>query len=548
MSESEEIVRLLSQTAYSAADCESCLKGQTPLAGNLGNPVVRLYLVSGIRRNAALARSIEITALCRTEGQEVFARARNARLIMSDEVPSRELMRDKASQPYCIWYPDVASEDTYRKLAAAFPDMRYQVGRACAVAGYAQLYSELDLLPDPSIAEEAREASRANEGSRKILEKIMAAPVRWAVMNDYDLTIELDNPRPGACLNADTAVRATLEGRKKLGDCVVPWRYFNITEDWGAALENVELKQPNLSDEEIALLTSPLPFDLPTMQKDLLILSAAYEGNLDRYARLRRPGRSVEYELHCLVPGVYRSTALALWLERHPEVIAVVAAGWNDEPAMLWRAIYARRIMNNDAARLLDADPPVPDEDLPYWIWYPTIPARATLRRLAEARPAMRPQCARACIAGGYRATYVEIMEMDAAGPHVPDTETYPERYPLPADPHLNKEAEMSVDHAFYTADLARRREERGIKPRRYGRDNWKSLVPWRDGDTSSSFLYPYLRDGASYVVHEGQDWGMWEELGAEMGRVRLYLSSPAGLRDRARREGRVIDIDNEPL
>jgi hypothetical protein len=33
--------------------------------------------------------------------------------------------------------------------------MRYQVGRACAAAGYFDLYKELDLLPDVSIAEEA---------------------------------------------------------------------------------------------------------------------------------------------------------------------------------------------------------------------------------------------------------------------------------------------------------------------------------------------------------------------------------------------------------
>jgi hypothetical protein len=32
-----------------------------------------------------------------------------------------------------------------------------QVGRACAVAGYADLYGELGLLPDVSIADEARE-------------------------------------------------------------------------------------------------------------------------------------------------------------------------------------------------------------------------------------------------------------------------------------------------------------------------------------------------------------------------------------------------------
>ncbi|CBF71445.1 hypothetical protein AN6781.2 [Aspergillus nidulans FGSC A4] len=36
-----------------------------------------------------------------------------------------------------------------------YPSMRYQVGRACAAAGYFDLYKELDLLPDVSIAEEA---------------------------------------------------------------------------------------------------------------------------------------------------------------------------------------------------------------------------------------------------------------------------------------------------------------------------------------------------------------------------------------------------------
>lgn len=202
------ITRRLSQTDFSPVDCESALKGQK-LPENLGHMAARLCLISGIRHHLAFARSPEVTDLCRTAGQEIFARARNARLIMSEEVPGSELMGNKALYPYCIWHPDVASEDTYRKLAAACPDMRYQVGRACAVAGYDQLYHELDLLPDPCIAEEAREASCDSDGSRHIFEQIMAAPLRYSVMNDYDLTVELDRPKPGAFLNADTAVRAT---------------------------------------------------------------------------------------------------------------------------------------------------------------------------------------------------------------------------------------------------------------------------------------------------------------------------------------------------
>jgi hypothetical protein len=535
----EPTTRLLGQTAFSAADCESALRGQT-LPEHLGNRVVQLCLVSGIRQHVAFARSAEVAELCRMEGQEMFARARNARLIMSDEVPGLELMRDKASYPYCIWYPDIASEDTYRKVAAAFPDMRYQVGRACAVAGYAQLYRELDLLPDPCIAEEAREAGHASAGSRQIFEQIMTAPVRYGVMNDYDLTVELDRPKPGAFLNADTAVRATLKGRRRFVDDFVPWRYFNITEDWGIGQETVELEPAKLTDEEVALLESPLPVNLPTMQKDLLILASAYEGNLDRYARLRRPGRSVEYELHCLVPGIYRSTAMALWLGRKPDIMEVVAAAWDeDEVTALRRAIHARHVMNNDIHRLLDADPPVPDDELPYWIWYPTIPSPYTLCKLAEARPAMRPQCARACIAGGHRWAYTKIMDMPDANEG---------QVPLAADPFLIREAESGPDHDFFVPDMERRRQERGLKPQRVHHDRWKSSIPWRLGDTSSTALYGFLVDSGSCVVHEGQDWGMWEGLGAELGRVRLHLSSPPEERARAMREGGFVSLEDHRL
>lgn len=532
----ERITRLLSKTAYSAADCEWALRGET-LPEHLGNPVVQLCLISVIRQHAAFARSAEVSDLCCTAGQEMFARARNARLIMSDEIPGYELMRDKASYPYCIWYPDVASEDTYRKLAAAYPDMRYQVGRACAVAGYAQLYRELDLLPDPCIAEEAREAGRANEGSRQIFEQIMAAPVRYSVMNDYELTVALERPKPGAFLNADTAVFATLAGRERFGDGfngLTPWRYFNITEDWGIGLESVELAPAKLTDDEVALLGSPLPFDLPTMHKDLLILVAAYEGNLDRYARLRRPGRSVEYELHCLVPGVYRSTAMALWLARNPDIMDVVAAAWDpSDVTALRRAIHARHVMNNDTQRLLNADPPVPDDELPYWIWYPTLPSAYTLLTLAEARPAMRPQCVRACIVGGYRWAYTKIMDMPdeervaLLDPSSPVVDL--DRVPLSANVHLIKEAKSSPDREFFEQDMERRREELGVKPQRYHYEEWKRADPWREGDTSSTTLLGSLKDSGSCVIHEGQDWGMWELLGAELGRVRLYLSTGGG-------------------
>ncbi|KFZ15063.1 hypothetical protein V501_02896 [Pseudogymnoascus sp. VKM F-4519 (FW-2642)] len=528
----DRITCRLGKTDFSSVDCESALKGQK-LLENLGHMTVRLCLISGIRHHLAFARSPEVTELCRTAGQEIFARARNARLIMSDEVPGSELMGNKAFYPYCIWHPDVASEDTYRKLAAAYPDMRYQVGRACAVVGYDQLYRELDLLPDPCIAEEAREASRDSDGSRHIFEQIMAAPLRYSVMNDYDLTVELDRPKPGAFLNADTAVRATLKERQIFAPVFRSKRYFNINEDWGIGPETVKLEITTLTDDEADLLVSPLPFDLPTMTKDLLILMSACEGNVDRYVRLRRKGRSVQYEVQCLIPGIYRSTAMAFWLDRNPDVMHEVAAVCDEDLVVeLRRGIYARHIMNNATHHLLDADPPVPDDELPYWIWYPTIPSPYTLCKLAEARAAMRPQCVRACIAGGYCEAYTKIMDMPDPSTDMPvdpdDTDDPDEHIPLPADIYLIAEAESSRFRDFFLQDMERRREEGGLKPQQYNEhDDWKILSPWHCGDPSSTILHGSLPDRGGCIAQLwGLSLGMWGYWGAELGIVRLYLSN----------------------
>jgi hypothetical protein len=400
------IAHHLLSTAWDRLEALDALRGRA-LPQTLEHPVTRLCVVSGIRKHLDFARSSEVDELCRTQGQEVFARARNASLIMNDQLPDAKSLHDKAWHPYCIHYPRMASEDTYRRLAVTFPELRYQVGRACAAAGYSQLYEELDLRPDACIAEEARESCQgpAAEGAKRIFERIMAAPTRYNVMNDYERTIQEDQSKPGACLNADTQVLASLHIRRKMRKLfweteVFPWSYFNITEDQGIDEEGPKRHTPHqLTESEANLLDSPLPHDLPTTYKDLLILAAAYDGNVDRYARLRRPGFTVEYELFCLIRGVYKSTAMAHWLDRNPDIILLVYRGWfgYGEPKELRRAIHARRVMNNDVHHIIDANPPVPDDELPYWIWWPTLPHPDALLELAEKRPAMRRQCVRAC-------------------------------------------------------------------------------------------------------------------------------------------------------
>lgn len=123
---------------------------------------------------------------------------------MSNTIPQ---MKEPQRFPCCIWCPDLASKDTYRELARRYPQMRCHVGCACAAAGYTILYHELALLPDTSSAEEARDAGQQGID---IFRTIMAQPVRYSIMDDYSLSIRLDNLKESLGLNDNAAVRSVL--------------------------------------------------------------------------------------------------------------------------------------------------------------------------------------------------------------------------------------------------------------------------------------------------------------------------------------------------
>ncbi|KAJ5350802.1 hypothetical protein N7541_008529 [Penicillium brevicompactum] len=174
-------------------------EGKVP--SDVTSPWHRRAVIRGIRDSLQFATSPAITELCSSDDTHAhFSRARNARLIMGNIVPD---IRSPATEPYCIWYPDFASEETYRELARQYPSMRYQVGRACAAAGFTDLYKELDLLPEVSIAEEARnaaECAECTEGFKvaevaedaEIYQIIMSAPQRWAVMDDFTRAVNTE--------------------------------------------------------------------------------------------------------------------------------------------------------------------------------------------------------------------------------------------------------------------------------------------------------------------------------------------------------------------
>lgn len=127
----------------------------------------------------------------------------------------------------------------------------------------------------------------------------------------------LGNP-PGAHLNNDAAVRSGSDYMEKLGcrgleNVMVkhyPTRHWDITEDGFVREETNEFMNPPLPEQHVSLMCSPLPEDLLAVNRDLLILMAAYWGNIDRYCRLRCP-RKIVVEVYCVIRGIHHSTVFA---------------------------------------------------------------------------------------------------------------------------------------------------------------------------------------------------------------------------------------------
>ncbi len=376
----------------------------------LDHPVSRAATIRGIRSHIEYAQSPEITALCSSENalrNLDFARARNARLIMSNIIPTPEELGLESDDdlddpehtrvPYCIWHPEFATEDTYHALAARYPGMRYQVGRACAAAGMDRLYAELDLLPDVSIAEEARES--LTPGGKVIYHQIMSAPYRYAIMDDYQRSINIANPPYPAYLNGDTNIRRMLsryphhalqldnESHNNPGFDPLPC----ITETQYIRRDMNDKDTPvQLGDNEVELLYTPLPQDLPTVNKTLLIHMAAYHGDMDRYSRLiRRPLYMSEVEFLCVVRGIYHQPMFArFWATQLDKDTQLAKRVGETKRKEIQRAISARRIMSNDRQEFEHGWSP--DKPPPFLIWWPQKPHPFTLLDMFDRVPSMR--------------------------------------------------------------------------------------------------------------------------------------------------------------
>jgi hypothetical protein len=407
----------------------------------------------------------------------------------SREIPD---MNDPEEFPYCIWYPSTPDRDTCRKLITQYPWTKYQVGRVCAAANYDDLYTELDILPEVGIAEEARE-----NGSEAIYSAIVKQPMKYAVFNDYSNSLVLENP-PISPMNGNTCVTTLLESKQSFkrprpkawseyGRNGFECRLHDICEDMSV---DVKPSEPRSVDQSVVLplLYSPLPADLPTVDKDLLILSAACHGNIDRYMRLRRP-KMIKGELACLIRGIYHDPLFAKFWSLQPEI----------ENLRIRRTINARFIMTNDLSRIT---PATPVDELPYYIWFPQPANRRVYEESARLRPDMKLQAARACIVANYQPSFEKIDP--------------------PHDSALVQEAQASPN-PFFLKHLQAKEAQGDTTGKDYGHEYWK-FYTIKDALSPSTPTILSELDASS--IETTQDW-VYDGTQAEISHVHVSICTP---------------------
>lgn len=139
-SDLDSLERRLRCRDFNLQETKAAIQGyQLPV--NLGRLVTQHAVVRGIRYHPSFA--LGPAAILRGV-RPLFTRALNARAIMSNTIPD---ISAAADFPYCIWHPDLPSRETLQELAARYPEMRYQIGRTCAIAGYFDVYQASTCCP-----------------------------------------------------------------------------------------------------------------------------------------------------------------------------------------------------------------------------------------------------------------------------------------------------------------------------------------------------------------------------------------------------------------
>ena len=285
---------------------------------------------------------------------------------------------------------------------------------------------------------------------------------RYAIMNDCERSVEMveEDYECPAYLNGDTEVRWRLKARQELSSHGLQNLLPCIEEDMHLDIERQEVDEEHgtLSNEEAKLLWQPLPQDLPTVKKTLLLQMAAYDGNIERFSRLAGGGRTLsELDLECVSRGILHHSMFARWWADQVKDDTVYA---KIVPYIAWIQvpIVARRIMVNDYAAFEKGWPAGAPK--PYIIWWPLRPDAQFLLFLLERCPEISMQIAAAAIVCDYDHVYAAVN-------------------PEPCWDLW--EVSTFSTNPFYREDQEKRAKEKNVE---LGWSGWKDLMPlYRYGD-----------------------------------------------------------------
>lgn len=182
----------------------------------------------------------------------------SAKLIMNNDLSH---VNDRV---YCIWYPELPSEETCREIVRKHPQLLYQVARVCTIANYTMLFKQLTVLPDYSLIESAKR--HKSDIIYYNLYDMCRKKGTWFVMNDGFGMVE--KPRP-----------------VKLTNAIDVYHPEDIRIMYSASAEDVEVSDVEINKEDIGLGFQdgdPLNTSLPSMDfvnKKLLLIEDYLKSN-----------------------------------------------------------------------------------------------------------------------------------------------------------------------------------------------------------------------------------------------------------------------------
>lgn len=254
---------------FATGFCEDMIHSNA-LPGSPGLEVVQRYVFHETRCHVNFAR--ELRGL---SGRLTWSP--NTLNIMSNRIPDMRALTTSR-----IAYRIPASQATFQELLQRCSQMAYFVGRVCAIAGDTDMYRERDLHPEGYNAEESYD-----DGGLTVINALISQPIKYRVLNATKglLIMELRvswlsrlTHASGSCLIHSRASSVQPAAKFSTIRTLVSIYVSSILP--GISVDAYICVPWNVDQEIVLLLLySPLPADLTTIQRDIIVSAAAYCGD-----------------------------------------------------------------------------------------------------------------------------------------------------------------------------------------------------------------------------------------------------------------------------